>query len=193
MFFFFFLNFHFAQGSPKMAELIRIPWLCGLSVPQDPRRGGSGLGGVRRGSLWDTLECPGPRDSLQSPGASSRSSPGPPPCAGQVAARWPRGRGAAPPRGACAWGAWGGRAGAGATSPGLSTSRRRPSRCRLRAGLSGSPARGAWPVRGRGSSRWGVAGRVGKATRRPGPWPGESWANRRVARGAARRRVRRPR
>lgn len=42
--------------------------------------------------MWDTLACPGPGDSLQSPGESGRSSPGPPPCAGQVAARWPRGR-----------------------------------------------------------------------------------------------------
>lgn len=98
--------------------------------------------------------------------------------------------GAAPPRGACAWGAWGGRAGAGATSPWLSTSRRRPSRCRLRAGLSGCPARGAWPVRGPGSNRWGVAGRAWKATHRPGPRPGESWASTRVAQGAAHRRAR---
>lgn len=115
---------------------------------------------------------------------------GPPLCAGQVAARWPRGLCAAPPRGACAWGAWGGRAGAGATSPGLSTSRRRQSRCRLRAGLSWSPARGAWPVRGPGSSRWGVAGRAGKARRRPGLGPGESWASTCVAQGVARRKPR---
>lgn len=119
---------------------------------------------------------------LGPPGAS------PPPCAGQVAARWPRGRCGSSPRGACAWGAWGGRA--GATSPGLSTSHRRRSRCRLRAGLSGSPARGAWPVRGPGSSRSGVAGRAWKARRRPGPRPGESWASTRGARGAARRRRR---
>lgn len=75
-----------------MAELIRIPWLCGLSVPEGPHRGGPGLDRGPRGSLWDTLACPGPGDSLQSPGVSGRSSPGPPPCAGQVAARWPRGR-----------------------------------------------------------------------------------------------------
>lgn len=96
---FFFLNFNFPQGSPKMAELIRIPWLCGLSAPPEgPRSGGSGLGGGRvpaqerlfwsRGSLrWTAWGVP----ALGSPswGRDRRAGPllGPPPCAGQVAAR----------------------------------------------------------------------------------------------------------
>lgn len=187
----FFFNFHFPQGSPKMAEWIRIPWLCGLSVPAAPSLGGRGwVGGAQGfcGTPWCVL-------ALGTPSRVRGCPAGPLPGFPCVLGRWQRGGLAAGPRllpvGRVRGVRGGGRAGAGATSPGLSTSRRRRSRCRLRAGLSGGPARGAWPVRGPGSSRWGVAGRAEKATRRQGPRPEESWASTRVAQGAARRRARR--
>lgn len=123
---FFFFNFHFPQGSPKMAELIRIPWLCGLSAPEGPRRGGSGLGGGRSsspgaacpaeglcGTPWCVLALGTPSRGRGRPAGPLLGPPGPPPVC------WAGGSEVAPrpvrllPGGACAWGAWGGPGGRG--------------------------------------------------------------------------------
>lgn len=129
------------------------------SSPGRSRRGRPTPGGsvLACGVLWAP---PAPPES----GVSSAGgvSPGPGRWAGRLL-----------PVGVCA-GCVGGPGGGGAAAPGLSTNRRR-SRCRARAGLSGSRALGAWPVRGPGSSHWGVSGRAGKARCRPGLRPGESW------------------
>lgn len=190
MFFFFFEISIFPKASKILSDLNLWLWFVCLEGPAVVVIGaGWGAPSLPRGSFGH----PGVPASDSSrvrgrPAGLLRAFPASPPaCAGQVAARWPR-VGAAPPRGAAAWGP-GGRY----PAPGLSTSSssssavgfRRPFRVARTRGASASPA-GQWQPFGR-PLRPASEGGARCFTRGPGVLGEHAWRA-----GAARRRRRGP-